>query len=311
MTRYLFVVLLFCVQPLYAVTLVYNLRVRRTFSAPQVLEHLKKPRTIFSLVPIYFSRASHITEERTMLDTCETRRAGGSLLNMRYVPSKYWWLEVTTGIETDQAQYKGTDTFNASRSGFDDIVGSGGYRFFFGKHCQVVGYGLVGLPTTRKITRCDRLGPLLGTRVYNLGFGFEGSYSFIDEIKTSLSCIAQYRLIHGFNRDWFPILPEGSTIQPGNVSDVLLTIQYRKRRTLVEGGYNATIFTNQAAIVPTLGKIKTDPFVRNGGYISISHGWFKAFFDKPFICGVGCNFNHTKRFDAKTTTVWAYGAIVF
>lgn len=312
MVRHLQILLiLFCMQSMHGVTLVYNLRVRRMFNLPSILEQLKKPRTVFSVVPIYYGRTSHITNEHTQLDAFEKRRAGGSLLNVRYVPSKKWWFEATTGLETDHAHFNGTDTFHASRAGFDDFVFTGGYRQFLGKRSQLVGYGLVGLPSMRKITRCDRLGPLLGTRVYNLGFGIEGSHSFISELKKSLSAIVQYRLIHGFNRNWFPILPEGSKIQPGNVSDILLTLQYRKKRTVVEGGYDATIFSNQAIIVPTQGKIKTNTFLRNAGYVTLSHAWFDAFYGKPFICGAGLNVTHAKQFDAKTVTMWVYGAIVF
>jgi len=296
-------------QSLHGVTLVYNLRVRRIFNVPFILEQLKKPRKVFSAVPVYFSRTSHITEERTGLDIAEKRRAGGSLLNLRYVPSKHWWLEATTAIATDHAHFKGTDTFDASRAGLDDIVFAGGYRYICGKS-QLVGYGLVGFPSTRKITRCDRITPLLGTRFYNIGFGVEGSYSFVSELKRSCAVIAQYRLIHGFNRNWFPILPKGSKIQPGNVQDILLTLQYRKRRTLFEGGYNATIFTNQAVMLSNQ-TIETESSTRHGGYVAVSHAWLDALYGKPFICGAGLNMSHANRFDAKTATVWVYGAIVF
>jgi len=293
-----------------AVTLVYNLRVRRIFNAPIILEQLKKPRTLVSAVPIYFSRKSHITNERTGIDVQEKRTAGGALFNARFVPSKHWWAEITTGLETDRATFEGNDAFRAARTGLDDIVFTGGYRHFVKNRAQFVAYGLVGIPTRRTITRCDRYTPLVGTRIFSLGFGAEGSCSFFNELKRSLAVIGQYRLIHGFNRNWFPILPKGSRIQPGNVQDLLLTLQYREKRTLFEIGYNATFFTDQAIILPT-ETIDTETFSRHGGYAILSHGWLDAFFGKPFVCGVGINTSHSKQFDARTVTAWIYGAIVF
>jgi hypothetical protein len=296
---------------LHGVTLVYNLRIRRIFNIPLVIERLKKKsRWPITAVPIFSTRESHITDKRTLLDTREKRGTGGILFNARYILSPNWWAEITTGIETDHASFKGSDTFSASRTGFDDIVISGGYRYFLGDKIQLVGYGLIGLPTQYKIDLHDRFGPLLGTRIYTLGGGTEASYSFISTLNRSFAAIAQTRFLHGFNRKWNPILPEGSKIQPGNSTDILLTLQYREKRLIIEGGYDATLFTNQALILPTQ-KIETDAVVRHSAYLTLSYVWLKAFFNKPFVFGTGFNVNRSKTFDAKTVTSWLYGTIVF
>lgn len=294
---------------IHAVTLVYNLKVRQIFNIPTVLARLKS-RKFFTLVPIFYARNSHITDVLTKLDVCEKRRAGGSLISFRYVPSKHWWIEATTGIETDHGNFVGTDPLNASRTGFDDIVFESGYRHFWGERVQLVAYGLAGIPTRTQITRCDRFGPMVGTRIYNLGCGFEQSYSFINELPRSLSMILQERFIHGFNRNWFPILPQGSKIQPGNFTDVVLSLQYREKTTIFQASYNATIFTNQAVILPTQ-KIEGTTYVRHSGSLVLSHGWFEGLFGKPFICGAGCNISGMKRFDTKAVIAWVYGTIVF
>ncbi len=207
--------------------MVYNLKVRRVFNIAPLLERMKS-RWPVTAVPIFFTRSRHIVEERTDLDTCEKRRAGGSLFNVRYVASKHWWAEATTGIAKDHGKFSGTDTFHASRVGLDDIVVSGGYRHFICKKGQAVVYGLAGFPTRRKVELSDRHGPLVGSRVYNVGFGLEGSYSFISELKRSCAAIVQSRFIHGFNRSWFPILPKDAKIQPGNFTDLLFTLQFRE-----------------------------------------------------------------------------------
>jgi hypothetical protein len=306
----LILIALFQLHPMHAVTLVYNLKIRQIFKVPAVLERLKN-RKLLTLVPVFFARNSHIVLNAPVtVDVCEKRRAGGSLINFRYVYDKHWWIEATTGLETDHGTYVGSDPLKASRTGFDDIVIEAGYRYFWGDRVQLVGYGLVGIPTRRKITRCDRFGPLVGTRLYGLGCGFEQSYSFINESDRTLSFILQERFIHEFNRNWFPILPEGSKIQPGNFTDVLVCLEYRKKTTIFEIDYNPTIFTHQAVILPTQ-TIKTDTFVRHSGSLVISHGWFDGLFSKPTVLGAGCTVSTMKHFDSKTATAWIYGTIVF
>ena len=294
---------------LYAVTLVYNLRVRRIFTIAAVLERMKS-RLLLSAVPIFFTRKRRLLDKRTNLDGCEKRRAGGSLLNLRYIPSKHWWFEATTAIETDHGTFTGSDPFHASRTGLDDLVFSGGYRHFLGKKVQLVGYGLVGIPTRRRVELQDRHTPFVGTRFFNIGIGGEASYSFVSKLRRSFATITQLRFIHGFNRSWFPILPKNARIQPGNGTDILLSLQFRERRTIIETGYNATIFSNQAIILPT-ETIKTDTLVRHGGYLNLSHAILKGLFDKPFIFGAGFNINHTQKIDARTFTGWIHFSIVF
>jgi len=300
--------LFICFQ-LNAVTLVYNLKVRRVFNIEPVLERMKS-RLVVSAVPIVFLRKRHLIDTRTGLDDREKRRVGGSLFNLRYVINKHWWLEATTGVETDHGTFTGTDVFHASRFGVDDLVFSGGYRHFIGERAQFIAYGLVGLPTRKKITLEDRHGPLVGTRLYSVGIGLEGSYSFWSELKRSFAAILQGRFIHGFNRDWFPILPKGSEIQPGNSTDLLATLQFREKRTVIEGGFNATIFSNQAVILPT-EKISADTFYRYGVYARLSHAIMQAWFNKPFIFSIGFSLNRSEKFDLKTFTGWVSGSIVF
>ncbi len=295
---------------MYAVTLVYNLKIRQIFNIQAVLERLKN-RKLLTLVPIFFERHSHIVvNEPASIDVCETRRSGGSLINFRYVYNKHWWIEATTGLETDHGTYVGTNPLKASRTGFDDIVVESGYRHFWGERIQLVGYGVLGIPTRRKITKCDQFGPLVGTRLYGLGCGFEQSYAFINGMPRSLSLILQERFIHEFNRNWFPILPEGSKIQPGNFTDILVSMQYREKTTIFLLAYDATIFSNQAVILPTQ-TIKTPTSVRHSGSVIISHAWLEGLFGKPCILGAGCIVSKMNYFDTKSVTAWIYGTIVF
>jgi hypothetical protein len=293
----------------YAVTLVYNLKVRRVFTIAPLLERMKR-KWLVTAVPIIFSRKSHIVEEPTHLDVHEKRITSGSLCNVRYVLSKHWWVEATTGIEVDHGSYKGSNPLHAYKVGLDDIVFTGGYRHFFREKWQLVGYGLVGIPVRRCVDLDDRFGPFVGSRFYNIGIGLEGSYSFMSQLKRSCAAIVQYRLIHGFNRRWFPILPNDAKIQPGNITDILCTLQYRERRTIVEAGYNLTFYSNQALLLAT-EKIKSDTFLRHSGYATISHALLEGPFGKSLVFGAGFNISHSQKFDARTITGWLYGTIVF
>lgn len=293
----------------HAVTLTYNLKIRRIFNIEPIVNQ-KRSRLLVSAVPIFYARTSHIVDQAFATNTCEDRKVIGSLFNLRYVPSKNFWLEATTGLERDHAHYKGTPSFEHSRFGLDDLVLSAGGRAFLGHKVQVVGYGLMGIPLKTSINECDKFGPFVGSRIYNVGAGAELSYSFIDELPKSFAIIAQGRFIHGFDRSWDPILPKGGQIQPGNVTDFLLTLQYRQWRAIVEGGYNATQFSNQALILP-LQKITSQAFVRHSWYATLSRATLKSIFDIPAIYGVGFNYSTTRKFDAKTLTGWVYFTLVF
>lgn len=285
-----------------AVTLVYNMRVRRSFNVPASLQQ-DKSRYLVTMLPIYFSRTSSIEDQELMID--EDRTAGGVIANVRYIPSRKWWAEVTTGVEKDAGTFSGDTNFSASRVGLDDVVFTSGYRHFIGDCMQLIGYGLVGFPTRREVTLKDRFGPLVGTRVYNAGIGAEGAYSFINSLKQSASVIVQGRFIHGFERRWFPILPDDEKIVPGNFSDVLCAFQYRYKRTAVQAGYDLTIFSGQGIKRPT-EVVMIDTFKRNSWYATIGHGKLKALFDKPTFFGAGFSISRAQRFDARTTAVWLF-----
>jgi len=79
------ITVLLCFQ-LKAVTLVYNMKVRRVFNIEPVLERMKS-RLVLSAVPIVFLRKRHLIDTRTSLNNREKRRVGGSLFNLRYVIS--------------------------------------------------------------------------------------------------------------------------------------------------------------------------------------------------------------------------------
>ena len=285
----------------HAIPLTYNLKIRRSFNVEPVLK--QKKRTLVSAFPIYYARRSHIVDTNLDIDTREHRHIVGSLFNIRYMPSKHIWFEATTGLERDHGEYCGTQTFERSAVGIDDVVLAVGYRAFPVKKMQLVGYGLIGIPTKTDVTLCDRFGAFVGSRIFNVGIGAEISYSLIQSLPRSLSAIAQGRILHGFERSWEPILPEGGQIQPGNVTDILFALQYRQGLTVIEGGYNATFFSNQALLTPAQ-TLKTDTFVRNSWYGTIYRAKLKSFFQKPFVYGLGFNVSSAHKFDARTFTGW-------
>src|SRR5579872_1353106 len=234
-----------------ATTLVYNMRIRRVFRISEFLKQEPRSSYIATALPIFYQRKRHIVDDRIALDVCEKTRMGGSLLNFHYRNKHDWWLDLTTGIEYEHARINGSSTVNASRTGCDDLVFAGGVNLFPVRDTQLVFYGIGGIPTRLKVEPQEAQNTLVGTRFFSLGFGSEFSYEWFFELKRALISVVQVRFLHLFNRSWTPILPEGSTIQPGNVTDLLLTMHYREKKDIFELGYNPTFFTNQSVTLPT------------------------------------------------------------
>lgn len=286
-----------------SISLVYNMKIRRSFDLRSILPNHHAALAV-SVLPIVYKRDSHIIEEVKALDNYDHRVSKGALLNLRYVPNRSLWFEATTGIEKEKVISCGTNSFNASRRGFDDFVFAGGYSWYPTKGAQVVLYGIAGLPARRKIKLEDSQGTLVGTRFYSLGLGSEVSYDFIGKLKNSLVVYFQDRFIHFFSRNWFPIFPQGSKIEPGNLTDLLLAVQFRHWTSLLETGYNATIFSQQAALLPT-GKAATDSSVRNSFYVRGTSFWRDfPIIHRPVLLGTGINISRMKRFDTKTLSYW-------
>ncbi len=291
-----------------AYPLVYNMRIRRAFHVPFALK--KKSFVLVSALPVYFGRRSHIVTETPAVDVHEYRNVVGALFNVRYLPSLSSWIELTTGLENDHSTFTGSDPFSASRTAFDDFLFTGGYRYFIGDRGQIVAYGLAGLPAGRTVRLDDRYGPLVGSRFYGAGFGVEGSYAFIENEKRTLSVIIQQRFVHLFNRSWNPVLPPCDIIEPGNFTDLLVTLQYRQNITAYEAGYNPTFFTNQGVIAPT-ATVSTPNFTRNAAYFNVLHLIRSTIPHKPIVVGGGVNASTANLFHARTFSVWADVSIVF
>ncbi len=305
--------LLLSMVPLWGTTLVYNLRIRRTFSGLGTFIKLEEKKAIwaFTSVPIFYRRTAHVISERFETDVFDKRIGGGSVFNLRYVPSPNWWFEGTTAIQKESVKTRGTSNFRASRAGFDDVVLAGGYNTFPSKKTQVTLYGLAGFPTRQRVTLQESEDRLVGTRFYALGCGSEASYSFSHSPNQVFSGIVQLRFIHFFTRRWDPILAPGSKIQPGQTTDILLAFRYRYKLTVVETGYNPTIFTNQAILLPKEA-VKAGTQVRHGTYLNVLHLFKNGYFiKKPIAFGGGFLFNRLKVFDANAFSIWLTLAIIF
>lgn len=304
--------LLFLNNSLNATTLVYNMKIRRAFGfGASAFDSKGKAQTIVSSVPIVYKRNRHIVTTTPAVDVFDKNTIAGFLFNVRYRPSKYCWFEGATGIEKEKASVCGTSNFTHSRAGFDDFVFTLGANIYPKEKWQVAPYLIWGFPSKRQIKETETFDTLVGTRFYSLGEGIEVSYSFIESLEQSLVGIFQQRFIHFFSRNFFPVLDKDSILHPGNVTDVLFTLQYRKLRNIVEFGYNPTFFTNIYVFAPQ-GTTKTDNFVRNGVYASFAHVCKKfPIITKPTIIGLGFNVSRTKVNDAKTFATWMTFTTIF
>lgn len=294
---------MFCFHSVFATTLVYNLRVRRSFDSSLVFTTKRKSIWGVSVVPIVRHRSIHVQDAPLQINLCENRTAGGALLNARYIYGPCWF-EATTAVIHESAHSRGTTVFDESRTGLDDIVLS------FGRDCcptaetHLVLYGVAGFPTKRDVETFELQDTLVGTRFFAAGGGCELSHSFIRELKRALIVLFQGRFLHFFTRDWSPPLPPGSKIQPGNVSDLLYAVRYRIKKNIIETGYNQTFFTDQAVILPTT-RICADFELRHSVYASYSYFFRNVLVvHRPMLIGIGVSLSRSKRFDLKDHTVW-------
>lgn len=305
------------VPGLSATSLIYNMKIRRIFktgesvSIANVLGKKSNNLWIASGVPIFYERHRHIVDPSTHVDVRQKSTTGGAVLNARYVSAASWWCEVTTGIEHEHSAVCGTNPCDSARTGFDDIVGVAGYTLFPTPKTQIALYGIGGIPTRYKLTSQEKFDTLVGTRFFSAGGGVELSSSFIKSLKRSLTGVLQVRGIHFFDRRWTPILPCDAKIRPGDLTDVLFTLQYREKRTVFETGYNISFFSRQAVLLSS-GPVKSDTFLRNSVYASVLHlcdQW--RLFDKALLLGGGFYVAQSKKFDTKIGSCWLNVSVVF
>lgn len=307
----LFLIIFLSNSQINAISLVYNMKIRRLFTLGAAALKSDKSKIIGSFVPIFYKRDRNIIKDDIGVNICEHALTGGAILNLRYISKKSWWLEGSTGIEKETVKVCGTTNFKTSRTGLDDIIISGGYNFLINDNTQFVLYGLAGFPTYTKVTELEQFESLVGTRFFGLGTGAEFSYAFINKLEKSLVAISQVRFVHFFDRKWFPILPQNAKIQPGNVTDLLFTLQYRKKKNVFEVGYNPTFFTNQAVVLKTK-TIDSNNFIRQSGYITYTR-LFKKLpgIHLPGLIGCGLSLGRTKQFNATNTSIFVNFSILF
>lgn len=299
---YLILLFIFLVPStlIHCTTVVYSLKTRRSFTlgTEQAIKQRKRTR-IFTAAPNYYHRTRHIIEEDLGVDLCEKDRSAGVIFNLKSTISKKVWLEATTAIQNEKIELTGSSCIKKSRTALDDIVLSAGRNFFLNDKTQLVIYGLAGIPATQKITNQETYNTLVGTRFFSLGIGGELSQGFVETLKKSVIGLLQGRFVHFFNRKWDPILPVGSYVQPGNVTDLLVAMQFRYKRDLFELGYNPTFFTNQAVILLDR-KVESKNFVRQSVYIDYAHIFGNPLENKkPFILGASFSTNWSDRFDTR------------
>lgn len=317
--KYLGYALFVIVSGIDATPLVYNMRIRRVFTqesdenmkgAGQARK--KKSNWLLSAVPVVYQRDRHVFQPELGIDVHENMIMGGSIFNVRYRSPTNWWWEATTGVEKEHLIQRGTTNFDVSRRGFDDFVFSGGVNMFPQQEMQCALYGLLGIPSKRAVKPYEFTGALVGTRFLALGGGAECSYTLCNELERSSFVLAQVRFIHFFDRSWFPILPCGSLIKPGNTTDVLLTFHHREKRNSFEVGYNPTIFTNQGVVDREGNVMRTSNFVRESFYLSLTHICKNEENPlEPLILGTGFTYAWSERFDTRITSWWINISKVF
>ncbi len=298
-------ILLLQTTSLLPVSLVYSLKIRRAFDARFFMPLLEGKKIKMTALPIFFLRDRHIVVPSLGQDIREKVVMLGSIFNVRGTTESDWWAEITTGVENEKLTSSGTDTFKISETGMDDVIVSAGKNFFLmNNKLQIIAYGLVGFPFKQAVTPSEAQATLVGTRFYGLGAGAEASYAFIKKVERSLIGFAQVRLVHFFNRKWYPILPFDARLKPGNITDVFVVLRYREAKNAFEAGYNPTFFTNQGARLQT-GTVDAPNFLVNSLYLTYERLFEQSFLLKaPGSWSLGLNVGRSNTFNTKITAGW-------
>ena len=276
--RYFLGAVIAAFNPIDATQLVYNMKVQRAFAPGFEGQDLgeeqssrKRSRWALSVAPAVHTRERDIADQEIGLNVHEDTVIGGALLNLRYRPTRHLWWNVLTGVLKEHMTLNGTSNIDASRTGFDDVIFSGGYHMLPQEDLELVVYGLIGVPTRHHVCPFEFTNALVGTRFWSIGGGAEVAYLLMHEEDRSSYAIAQLRFIHFFDRSYFPVLPCNTRVQPGNVTDLLLTFQHHEGPNTFEGGYNLTAFTDRALIVDRQDVIRDRTVLRNSFYLGVSH----------------------------------------
>ncbi|MCL4380448.1 hypothetical protein M1466_03115 [Candidatus Dependentiae bacterium] len=306
------VLLLCCLSTaVHAITLVYNLKFRRAFDTRHYDVSLqKKNHYIVSVLPIVNKASRHVVDPQQGVDVCNSTLLGGSILNIKYFHTPSWWVEMTTAVAQEKLQDRGTHVAQESRTGLDDIVFTGGYNFYPNKRLQIVLYGLGGIPIQKAVTPAQQYAFLVGSRFYSLGLGSEFSYAFLQSKERSIVGIVQNRFIHFFSRNLVPILPPTATINPGNLTDILVAVQFRKKMTFLQVGYDLTIFTDQSITNNALRQGSPNIY-RNSFYCFLNHVVQRSLKHTPLIVGVGSSYAFANQSAIKNFAAWLNVTAIF
>ncbi|OGB84749.1 hypothetical protein A3F66_01150 [candidate division TM6 bacterium RIFCSPHIGHO2_12_FULL_32_22] len=319
----LFLTIFFELMP---ISLVYNLKIRRVFFfggsiAGDFFRKIDKGHNsvwLLSAVPMVYKRNRHVVTDildkdlnLVPVDVCEKNVLGGSIFSLSYLYKKSFWFQLTTAYEADKVTSCGTFNFTKKKKGMDDFITSVGYNIFPTKDLQIVPYIINGIPINRKLDSDERFDNFIGTRYYGLGAGTEFIYSFVNRDETNLNGVLVARSVHFFPRRWTPVLPCSVTVQPGNVTDFLIAGQYRKKNSIVEAGYDATFFTNQATLLTT-GSIDEPRSIRQSFYANFAHLITKVpVIPSPVMFSVGFFVASLKQYDTKISSFWTSFTILF
>lgn len=304
-------------QSIFPITILYSMKIRRVFSgARAALEKEGKPIWAFTVLPVVYTRSRHFEECTPRVDIREKRLLVGSVFDLRCTPSNNTWFEITTALANERAHASGCSDNpflpvcnSISKTGLDDIVVAAGYHVYPTEDAQLDFYIIAGFPTHTKISCDDALGTFLGTSFFSIGAGAEFSYAFLQSIPRSFTLITQARCIHFFDRPWDPILPCGSTIQPGDAVDLLGALRYRENYEIFEVGYNPTFFLNEAVKIPDQCKTRSSDFCRHGAYISYEHVIARK--KNPIVLGAGFSLNRAHVLDTRIYAGWVNCTFIF
>lgn len=281
---------------LFAVSIVYNMRIAETTKAKN--RSLVEPRPSIGALTAFAQFRNHNNP---------VRQSAGGILGTYIYTNEGWYARINAAAGKVHAH--ACNTVTVSRTQTDDILFSGGYGWKINDQGSVSLSGHLGIPTHND----DSLQFFqLGTGHVGLGAQLDGIYAF-DDAQTFITAA---RFIHFFPRDIAITLQDvryNLVSNIGNAFDLLFAYQHTWGPHLLGLGYNPT-FIFSAKIEPSLNifNLKTHANT-NSFFCSYRYGFLIDTMLSAVIFGISYGFGSTPIPNDKVhiTTAWFSWGINF
>ena len=276
-------------------SILYFLETRRDYSSPTI-EASAGEITTLPFFTVYHDLCGHLAYRG---------HAEGALFDVRYHSGKFW-IQGMTAVSSERIRFLDNTLPNRkfSRTGIDDIILVSGYNFLPHKKTQIIGYLQAGFPTKKFGVILEDFPSLIGTGLFSFGPGLELSYALFEDNKQTLGVACQARLLHFFKSS-IKARPS-ERLHPGNETDALWSLHYRRWEHHIDVGYVITAYTN-SFINTKQERRKLSSLNENNVYISYMYQPENL----PIVLGSGVWDSFAREGKLNSLFGWIFFSLVF